>query len=397
MTPAARVQAAIELLDEIIAAARDAGAAADTLIARYFKERRYAGSKDRRAVRELIYAAIRRCGNRPESGRAALLGLVQDRPELAVQFDGSAHGPAPIAAEEAVAPAALLPDWIIPRLAGIVGPDEHAALLERATLDIRVNRLKADMAIILPQLEGAEPIPGFPDGLRLPEGTAVEGSPQWEAGLIEVQDAGSQLISATAQAQPGMTVIDLCAGAGGKTLAMAAGMAGPEGKVSGRIIACDTSRPRLQRLPERAERAGVAVETLLLNPGKEAEMLAPLRGQADVVLVDAPCSGTGTWRRNPEARWRLTPERLDKLVSEQARILDFAAPLVKPGGRLVFAVCALTEAEGRGQAEAFLARHGGWQVEPIAASVGRAWGAGRLLSPAHDGTDGFFMAAMVKA
>lgn len=392
MTPAARVQAAIELLDEIIAAARDAAAAADTLIARYFKERRYAGSKDRRAVRELIYAAIRRCGNRPVSGRAALLGLVQDRPELAAQFDGSAHGPAPIAADEAVAPAALLPDWIVPRLAGIIGPEEHAALLERATLDIRVNRLKADVATILPQLEGAEPIPGFADALRLPEGTAVEGCPQWEAGLIEVQDAGSQLISASAQARPGMTVIDLCAGAGGKTLAMAAGMGG-----KGRIVACDTSRPRLQRLPERAARAGVTVETLLLNPNKEAEALAPLRGQADVVLVDAPCSGTGTWRRNPEARWRLTPERLGKLVAEQARILDFAAPLVKPGGRLVFAVCALTDAEGKGQVEAFLARHGGWQVEPMAASVGRAWGAGRLLSPAHDGTDGFFMAAMVKA
>lgn len=387
MTPAARVQAAIELLDAIIASARDGGPAADTLIARYFKERRYAGSRDRRAVRDHVYDAVRRAAERPESGRAAMIGLAGERPDLAALFDGSPHGPAPIVQGEAEASPGSVPGWLAPLLAA---PVEQDALLGRAPVDLRVNRLQASPAAIAPLFPDAEPIAALPDALRLPEGWPVEQGDPWKQGLVEVQDAGSQLISAACAAQPGMTVIDLCAGAGGKTLALAATMEG-----RGTLIAADTIRSRLARLDPRAVRAGATfIETLLLDQGHEAGGLESLKGRADVVLVDAPCSGTGTWRRNPEARWRLTPARLDRLVGEQARILDFAAPLLAPGGVLVYATCALTDREGRDQVEGFLARHPRWTADPVAIAVGRMHGAGRLLTPGHDATDGFYFARL---
>ena len=387
MTPAARVQAAIELLDAIIASARDGGPAADTLIARYFKERRYAGSRDRRAVRDHVYDAVRRVAERPDDGRAAMVGLARERPELAALFDGSAHAPAPIRADEPGADAGIVPGWLEPLLAA---PVEQEKLLGRAPVDLRVNRLKAMAEEVAPLFLEAEPIDGLPDALRLPEGWPVEQSEAWKQGHVEVQDAGSQLISAACQVAPGMTVIDLCAGAGGKTLALAAAMGG-----QGRLIAADTIRSRLARLSPRAERAGATfIETLLLDQGHEARALDSLEAQADVVLVDAPCSGTGTWRRNPEARWRLTPARLERLVREQARILDFAAPLVAPGGLLVYATCALTDQEGAGQVQAFLDRHAGWTAQEVPIGQGRTHGPGRLLTPGHDATDGFYFARL---
>ncbi|MEA3540621.1 MAG: RsmB/NOP family class I SAM-dependent RNA methyltransferase [Pseudomonadota bacterium] len=387
MTPSARIQAAIDLLDAIIASARDGGPAADTLIARYFKERRYAGSRDRRAVRDHVYDAIRRAGERPDTGRAAMIGLAQDQPALAALFDGSPHAPLPIEPGEASASAGAVPAWLQPLLAA---PVEQDALLGRAPVDLRVNRLKAAPADVAPLLPDAAPIPGLPDALRLPEGWPIEQQPVWTDGRVEVQDAGSQWIAAACDAQPGMTVVDLCAGAGGKTLALAAAMAG-----QGRLIAADTIRTRLARLEPRAQRAGATfIETLLLDQSHEARGLAALQAQADLVLVDAPCSGTGTWRRNPEARWRLTPARLDRLVGEQARILDFAAPLVKPDGVLLYATCALVDREGRDQVAAFLGRHAGWTADAIDLPVGRAHGGGTLLTPGHDGSDGFFFARL---
>jgi len=318
-----------------------------------------------------------------------MVGLTQERPELATLFDGSAHGPTPLANGEPGSPATAIPGWIAPLLADIVEVD---ALLGRAPVDLRVNRLKALPEKIAPDFPEARPVAGLPDALRLPEGAPVEQSEAWANGLVEVQDAGSQHIVAACGARPGMTVVDLCAGAGGKTLALAAAMGG-----QGRLIAADTIRSRLQRLTPRAERAGATfIEALLLDEGREAERLAPLAGQADIVLVDAPCSGTGTWRRNPEARWRLTPQRLDRLVATQARILDFAAPLLAPGGLLVYATCALTDREGRDQVAAFLARHDGWRSVALPCSVGRAHGGGRLLTPAHDATDGFFFAGLAR-
>jgi 16S rRNA (cytosine967-C5)-methyltransferase len=390
MTPGARVQAAIELLDQIIAAARESGAAADTLIARYFVQRRYAGSKDRRAVRELVYAAIRRAGEVPDTGRAALVGLARDDEAIATAFDGSAHGPAPIADGEPAARAGTAPAWIGKRFkASDIDPAEAAALVGRAPLDIRVNRLKGELVGAPFADLGAEPITGLPDALRLPSGTAIEATEAFRAGSIEVQDAGSQMVTLAASAEPGMAVIDLCAGAGGKTLALAAAMDN-----RGTILATDTDRGRLSRLAPRAERAGVTiVETRLLDPNREDAALADWTDRADVVLIDAPCSGTGTWRRNPEARWRLTPARIDRLVATQRRLLDIAAPLVKPGGALIYIVCSLLDEEGAAQATRFLTDHRGWTAEqPM--PFGRERGPGRRLTPLHDATDGFFVARL---
>ena len=383
MTPSARTQAAIEVLDEVIASARDDGPPADTIVQRYFKTRRYAGSKDRRAVRELVYRAIRRSGERPASGRAAMLGLAEDDQEIA--FDAAGHGAAPRGPDELGSPSSTLPAWIEGELSPHVTPDEWPALLERAQLDLRVNVAKADHDAMAAAF-GAEPTRLSPWGLRLPPDTRVDDRPEFAQGLVEVQDEGSQLIALACRPAGSIDLVDLCAGAGGKALAIAA--AAPQA----RIVASDTNRQRLSQLGPRAARAGAHIAVRLLDPGKEAAMLADLAGQADVVLVDAPCSGSGTWRRNPEGRWRLTPERLDRVVALQARLLDLAVPLVKPGGALVYATCSILAREGAGQARAFLGRHSGWTVQGVGFDGGREDGPGRLLTPAHDSTDGFFVA-----
>ena len=390
MTPSARTQAAIELLDQIIDAARDSGAAADTLIARYFATRRYAGSKDRRAVRELVYAAIRAVGERPASGRSAMLAVAATDPELAATFDGVGHGPAPIGTKETAAATGIAPRWIIDRLYGSdLDEAECAALIGRAPLDVRINRV-IDEPI---EIEGSEPIPGLPDGLRLPTGTNVENLPAYNHGAIEVQDAGSQIVTLAAKAQRGQRIVDLCAGAGGKTLALAAVMEG-----QGVVLATDTDRNRLSRLAPRAERARAGIiESRLINPGRELEMLDDWTGSADCVLIDAPCSGTGTWRRNPEARWRLTPDRIERLVETQRKVLEVGAALVKPGGALVYIVCSLLDEEGAGQVAAFLAANPGWRAQSLDLPAGRTHGPGIRLTPAHDATDGFFVARLQHA
>ncbi len=377
MTPAARVQAAIELLDAIIASTHANGAAADTIIADGFRLRRYAGSSDRRAVREIIYSAIRTFGEVPQSGRSALVTLADADSELAAAFDGSGYGPAVITADEPRETARAMPTW----LGGLIDPAAHQALLERAALDLRANRLKTTRDAMLAHFAGSTPISGLADGLRIDPPIAVENDAAWRDGLVEVQDAGSQHVVRMCAAQPGMTVVDLCAGGGGKTLGLAADMSN-----EGLLVACDTDRARLQRLAPRAARAGATIEVRLLDGGKEAAMLGDLAGLADVVLVDAPCTGSGTLRRNPEARWRITPERLDRALALQVHVLDLAVPLVKPGGALVYAVCSLIEAEGRAQIDGFVRRHAGWSVAEA-----------RTLKPQTDGTDGFFVARLVCA
>ncbi|HEU0066019.1 MAG TPA: RsmB/NOP family class I SAM-dependent RNA methyltransferase [Sphingomonas sp.] len=391
MTPAARTQAAIELLDAIVSAAREGGAAADTLVSRYFATRRYAGSKDRRAVRELVYAAVRACGEMPASGRAAMLLLADGDAALAASFDGTAHGPAPMTAGEPRAVAGAAPAWLEALLneAGV----DAGSLIARAPLDVRVNRLKSTRADVLAQLPEAVATPHAPDGIRLPTGTNVEALPAFRDGLIEVQDEGSQIVGAALHAAPGQRMVDLCAGAGGKTLALAAAM-----QDRGQLLACDVDRGRLSRLTPRTVRAGVTIaETRLMNPGGESDALADWADGADGVIVDAPCSGTGTWRRNPEARWRLTPARLDRLVETQRHVLSLGAGLVKPGGALVYIVCSLLDREGRGQVDHFLNVHAGWSAEPLDLPCGTVCGAGYRLDPARDGTDGFFVARLRRA
>jgi len=380
MRDPARLQAAIEILDAVIAGAASGGAAADTIVQRYFAQRRYAGSKDRAAVRELVYAAIRFCAEPPVTGRAAMLGLAEARrPELLELFDDSPHSPAATTADEPRAAAGLVPAWLEPAMKARFGARMEAeakALIERAPLDLRVNPAKAKVTDVADAL-GAEPIAGLPFGLRLELPIALDRHPLFMAGAFEIQDAGSQLAIQLADARPGENVVDLCAGAGGKTLALAADMGG-----EGRLIASDTDRARLQAMPARLLRAGAEnlVETRLLNPQKEAEQLADIAGTVDLVLVDAPCSGTGTWRRNPELRWRLTPQRLARLQGVQARLIDLGASLLRPGGRLVYVVCSVLDSEGQVQAAAAAQRLGLTLLQSTA------------LSPASNGCDGFFVA-----
>ena len=387
MTPAARLQAAIEILDEVIVSVREDGPPADSIVTRYFKHRRYAGSKDRRAVRELVFRAIRRSGERPDNGRSALLGLVKDEPAVLELF-GEPRGPEPIRGDEVGAQASAVPEWLVPELSPLVGPDEWSSLVERAPLDLRVNTARASRDDLLDQFGGGAPTPMSPWGIRLPADTRVDDHPAFKSGFVEVQDEGSQLIALACAADNGQRIVDLCAGAGGKSLALAAAMPGAA------ILATDSNRGRLSKLAPRAERAGATIETLLLNPPNELGQLADWRDQADVVLVDAPCSGSGTWRRNPEGRWRLTPIRLDRVIGVQERLLDIAAELVRPGGHLVYAVCSLLSREGAGQIERFLQRHSSWISEEAAIAGGRLDGPGRLLTPGHDHTDGFFVARL---
>jgi len=390
VTPAARLQAAIEVVDEVIAAARDDGPPADSIVTRYFKQRRYAGSKDRRAVRELVFRAIRRSAERPESGRAAILGLGHDDAELSPLF-GEPRGPEPIAENEPTAAPGLVPAWLVPELSPVIRKEEWPALLERAPLDLRVNVARISRDELVKQFEGAVATPHSPWGIRLPSDSRIDDHPAYQQGLIEVQDEGSQLIVLACEPITNEQILDLCAGAGGKSLALAAAAA-----PGAHILATDSNRARLAKLPARAERAGTNIETRLVNPPKELAELSDWHAKADLVLIDAPCSGSGTWRRNPEGRWRLTPERLDRVIALQQRLLDIGTTLVKPGGRLVYAVCSLLSREGAGQIERFQTRHSSWISEATAMSAGRSDGAGQLLTPGHDSTDGFFVARFAR-
>ena len=398
MKPAAQVQAAIELLDAILAGARDNGGSADRIASAFFKARRYMGSKDRRAVRELAYTAIRRFGHPPDDGRSAMIGLAREDSALALLFDGSHYGPPEIGANESAAAGTMIPSWITDRFDPAIGTEEFPSLLDRAPLDIRFDPqtdARAAIAAAWPEAEFSDALSG---AARLPAGTQIERHDLWQAGVVEIQDWGSQAIVAACKAESASLAIDLCAGAGGKTLGLAAAMT-PDA----RIIASDTNRRRLSRLTPRQERAGAGnIEPLLLDPGREWDRLEPFAAQADIVLVDAPCSGSGTWRRNPETRWRLTPGALEDVIAQQQRLLQLAARLVRPGGHLVYAVCSLVQAEGAGQIERFLSDYRDYHISPVIMELGRTscisgQNRGLLLTPWHDGTDGFFMSRLQKS
>ena len=385
------MQAAIELLDWIIAAARDNGGSADTIAKKFFKARRYAGSGDRRAIREHVYAAIRRWGDRPESGRQALLGLVSEQPELRELFSGTHYGPAAIDADEAVATGAQIPDWLTDRFAGLIDETERKALFDRAPLHIRINGQRSTDLEVKSAWPEAVAL-ALPHAYELPTGTQLEDKTLFQEGAIEIQDMGSQAIAFAGAAGQPKLVLDLCAGAGGKSLALAAMLPSDS-----RIIAADTDRGRLSRIDPRKRRASAKnIETILLAPGKETDSLQHLAGRCDLVLVDAPCSGTGTWRRNPELRWRMTPTRLAHTTELQQRLMDLGSQMVKPGGRLVYAVCSLLDAEGGDQTDRFLENHPGWREISIDLPIGRPYRKGILLSPYHDGTDGFYFTSLEK-
>ncbi len=421
MTPGARLQAAIELLDAIDADGRPP----DRLMTAYTRARRYMGGGDRAAVRERVYGVMRRrarldwwlrqtAPSLPRDGRRRVIADLAltdqaEAPALAALFDGGQYRAAPLVSDEAALFATLrgksLDDTAQPESVRAEAPEalwselsalgvaELQALNRPATVDLRVNALKAtrDEAIAALRAEGiASSATGLsPWGLRLDKPAALDQVKSFRAGLIEVQDEASQVAALLTGARPDMVVVDFCAGAGGKTLALAASM-----ENRGRILACDIAPERLARMVPRLARAGVTIVETDAGGGAPAT--------ADRVLVDAPCSGSGTWRRDPAAKWRLTRERLAELVALQADILAQAAPLVRQGGRLVYAVCSLIEAEGSAQVRRFLETHpsfaplpahGLWP-ETIGGGAPEGCGEFLRLTPARDGTDGFFAAVL---
>ncbi|NNG03850.1 MAG: RsmB/NOP family class I SAM-dependent RNA methyltransferase [Inquilinus sp.] len=428
MTPAARVAATIELLDRIAEIARPA----DGVVSAFFRGRRYIGSKDRADIAERVYAVLRhqarlgwwlaRLGH-SDDGRArvmASLALIDGRSaaDIAGLFDGGQYAPARIDAAEREMLARIdgqsidhpempdaarweCPDWAAGPLRAVFGESteaEAAALLLPAPLDLRVNEAKATREEVLTALAqdgiGAEPTPLSPLGIRVAGRPPLGAHPLFRNGSIEVQDEGSQLVALLVDARSGQQIVDFCAGAGGKTLALAARMAG-----KGRVVACDVSEGRLIRAKERMKRAGIDnVEPKKLTSERD-KWVKRQKGKFDRVLIDAPCSGVGAWRRNPDSRWR--PTDIDRLTALQASILSSAGRLVKPGGLLIYATCSLLPPENEERVAAFLAAHADFEIVPVA----EAWavtiggecpsdGPFLLLTPARHGTDGFFAAIL---
>ncbi len=433
MTPGARLQAQIEILDDIAL-----GGAADAATSAYFRQRRYIGSKDRSAIAEATFATLRRRARldwwinrtleRPETApppparhRVIAERLLTGDPaeRVAGWFDGGQYRPAPFSRAERTLAERLerqplehpeqpawvrleLPPWLADDLATRFGDEaELRALNAAAPLDLRVNPLcatrDAAQAALAKAGIQAEPTPLSPLGLRVSGRPPLSASQPFQDGWVEIQDEGSQVLALLVDARPGQAVLDYCAGAGGKTLALAGAMAN-----KGRLVACDVHGKRLERAVTRLRRAGVHnVERRALD----ADGLRWLRrqdGRFDRVLVDAPCSGTGTWRRNPDMKWRIGADDLAELGTVQAEILDRAARLVKPGGRLVYGTCSLLAAENEDRIEDFLGRTLGFRVRPPA-GLWPGLLTGRCpvgdapylrLSPGRDGTDGFFAAVL---
>src|ERR1700761_9467896 len=379
MTPAARLSAAIELIDTI---EKDRVPAAKAL-KEWGTAHRFAGSGDRAAIAGLVWDVLRRYASSAflmdaDTARARLIGMLRparsmDTATMAALFDGGRFAPAPLdAAEQAAlasrslagAPAAVAgdyPEWLDPHLAKVFGEDraaEAVAMASRAPLALRVNTLKANRDKVLRSLAHlhAEPTPWSPAGLRIAlsadaRNPGIQSEEDFIKGGVEVQDEGSQLAALFTAAKPGEQVIDLCAGAGGKTLALAALMQG-----KGRLIATDRDKRQLAPIHERLSRAGVH-NADVRTPKGENDTLADIRASADLVLIDAPCTGTGTWRRNPDAKWRMRPGALEVRLKDQIEVLDRAAALVKPGGRIAYITCSVLPPENGEQVQAFIGRH----------------------------------------
>jgi 16S rRNA (cytosine967-C5)-methyltransferase len=431
MTPVARASAAIEILADIDTRKRPAAEA----LKDWGVSHRFAGSGDRAAIGNLVFDALRtRASAAYAMGEASPRALVLRTlvtgwglsPEEVTALAGSGpHAPEPLSEAErarlalelpADAPAHVrgdYPDWLAPefeRAFGTQAAEEGAALARRAPVDLRVNTLKANRDKVLKALRRfeARPTPFAPFGIRIGHTHGPGKSPHVEAepghgkGWFEMQDEGSQLATLFAGAKPRQQAIDLCAGAGGKTLGLAALM-----ENTGQLYAYDADRMRLRPIFERLKRAGVRNVQVL--PAGEREALAKLDGRMDWVLIDAPCTGSGAWRRRPDAKWRLSPQMLEARLKEQRAVLDEGAALVKPGGRLAYITCSVLPAENRDQVEVFLAR---WpefelvpwpelwhQALPDVAAIPSADGSAEtlLMTPHRHGTDGFFVAVMQRS
>lgn len=419
MTPSARVAATIEILEDIARA----DAPADAIIANWFRTHRFAGSKDKRAIREQVYRDLR-SGARlrwissaldadPDSARIrTIIASEQEGAGTAqARFDGSAYGPEALSGDEMALVARLhgketgaMPDWVraecpeeLYDLLAAQWPqsvlEEAEALNQRAPVDMRVNtmRLNVEAARTALAEAGYECVPTSfsPIGLRGNAHTNFAALEPFRKGLVDTQDESSQLVSMLVDARPEMKIVDLCAGAGGKALALSAMM---ENK--GEIVACDNSAARLSRMePRRARLGATNIRTLPVEEGVVPDDLADW---ADRVLVDAPCTGSGTWRRSPELRWRTTPADIESYAAIQSKLLATAARMVRPGGRLIYAVCSVFNAEGRDIAHDFEIANPGFRRVPIAEVLGPTLG-GRLkakgdlvLTPHRHRTDGMY-------
>jgi 16S rRNA (cytosine967-C5)-methyltransferase len=426
MTPAARIQAVIEVLDQVLATPRPA----DTVASLYFRNRRYIGSKDRTNISTRLFRIMReyhrlawwvaKAGMEVNARTMAIAALMTSKEHnvqsLSDAFSGDKFAPEPLTDDEKKLAEVTLsqnlvhdgmslrertecPEWAFGSLQDALGAryeEEMTAMLSPAPLDIRVNTLKTTRDEVLAQLkqDGLEAELGkiSPLSIRLHGRPPISQHPLFRDGHFEIQDEGSQMVALVADAKPGEQVVDFCAGAGGKTLALGAAM-----KNKGRIIAMDPLGNRLERAKERFRRAGLHnIETRALTSERDKYVKRHV-GAFDLVLVDAPCSGTGTWRRDPDKRWRMLGPGITTLVPLQKSILDSAHRMVRKGGRLVYATCSLLPEENERQVEAFLAEHPDFTLVP-ARSIVDALGAGDYikLSPARNDTDGFFAAVMAR-
>jgi 16S rRNA (cytosine967-C5)-methyltransferase len=430
--PAARLSAAIEIVDDIDARRRPAG----DVLKDWGLSHRFAGSSDRAAIAGLVYDTLRRKSSSAwlmgeYAARAAVLGMLYRERGLAVDdiaelCSGARFAPSPLTEAErsafasdrlAQAPAHIsgdYPDWLEPHFLRAFGEDraaEGAALASRAPLDLRVNTLKAEREEVSPKLEHlhAEPTRWSPQGLRIKlsadaKNPAIHAEPPFLKGTIEVQDEGSQLAALLSGAKPGEQIVDLAAGAGGKTLALAAITDN-----RGQIYATDIDKRQLAPIHERITRAG-ARNIQVRTPRGETDVLGDLLGRVDLALIDAPCTGTGVWRRNPDAKWRVRPGALADRLKQQELLLDRAVPLLKAGGRIAYITCSVLPEENGDQIGAFLERHRGFAVVPpgdlAAAALGergfmfcqaaRLSDAGILMTPRTTDTDGFYVAVLRK-
>lgn len=434
MTPSARIQSSILLLNDILQSWRnEKRIPADKIIDRYFKDRRFIGSKDRAYIGELVYWVLRNLSllkflcpalQNLDEGRilvftALILRKEYPLAELKAFCDGSHYAPHTITPNELELLAHPVketpplhvrlnyPQWLEDELrASLNGDFEEAlkALSEQAHTDLRANTLKTSRDALVAALnaEGfaCQPTPTSPIGVRLEKRAPIFTSPLFKAGHFEVQDEGSQMVAGIVDASSGMKVIDFCAGAGGKTLAIAAQM-----KNKGRILAWDISQKRLTQIKDRLKRAGVDNVQIHVLESENDSFIKRHKASADRVLVDAPCSGTGTWRRNPDLKWRFTAQDLQEVRSLQESILQSASRLVVKGGRLIYATCSLLISENDEQVEKFIKNNGNFRV----VCVKKVWNkvctgdeaesddsAVSYLSvaPHQDGVDGFFAAIL---
>jgi 16S rRNA (cytosine967-C5)-methyltransferase len=426
MTPAAQISAAIEILADLAERRRPVAESLKDWGATH----RFAGSKDRAAISSFVFDAMRKKASAAwlmgeERPRAVMLGALRearglDVAAIALLFSGEGHAPAPLSEVERGrlesgsldgAPDDVkgdYPDWLAERFAAAFGAraaEEGAALATRAPVDLRVNILKGSRERALAELAHLNPVPTplSPIGLRIEagqgRGPALAAEKAYVKGFVEPQDEASQLASLLCAAEPGQQVLDLCAGGGGKALALAGQMHN-----KGQLYAYDADGRRLMPIHERLERAG-ARNIQVRQPRGKADVLADLEGRCDLVLIDAPCTGTGTWRRHPDAKWRLAPGALELRLKEQAALLAQAVRFVKSGGRLAYVTCSLLRDENEEQIAAFLAAHPmfvGLAGEEMAKAAGlpdlarfaSPHGAGIRLSPATSRTDGFYVCVM---